>query len=484
MICRRIVGLLGVLTLALAAGALAVWDLLPKGPVVGTLDLGAPISSLTLAPADGRAFALSPTNSRVFVLDVRTATLARTLTAPGSTFPLFRARLAPETADGRIFLTDGATPQHLYAAVEEGSQALPLAALPLAGFDTYLAVDAAAHRLFALSDAPPEGRLDIYDTRTQLPLPSTSLRWGNTPTNSVGVSDDTVPLAVDTPDARVVAGHLGRPAVSIFDAVSGRIVATAPLDPSSPAGVSNAAPSIAVDARFHRAYASLSDTGTVTTIDVSRDRALRTVQVGAAPTTPLVDERTGRVIVASLGAVSVLDARSGALVRTTSSTQTINHYPVAIDERSGAVYVAGFNGHTVDVFDGVSGRLRRSAPVPGAPEAIAVDDATGRVLVVVGHQRALPQGTAAGATALCALDGATGRLRRVLPLAVSAHARLYLDGRARRALVLLDGVPRARQPDPWRWLPAWLRARLPLASAPIAARPDATTVSVVDTTRL
>jgi len=174
-----------------------------------------------------------------------------------------------------------------------------------------------------------------------------------------------------------------------------------------------------------------------------------------------------------------------------TTTQTIDHYPVAIDERSGLIYVAGFNGHTVDIFDGRSGRFRRGTPVPGDPEAIAVDDVTGRVLVVVGHQRASPGGLVAGATALCALDGVTGRLRRVLPLGASTRARLYLDGPAHRALVLLDGGPHVPRPDPWGWVPAWLRARLPFVPAPspppartVPGLSGATVVSVVDTAGL
>jgi len=156
-----------------------------------------------------------------------------------------------------------------------------------------------------------------------------------------------------------------------------------------------------------------------------------------------------------------------------TTTQTIDHYPVALDERSGLVDMAGFNGQTGDIFDGTSGRFLRGTPVPGDLEAIA-DDATGRVLVVVGHPRASPGGPVAGATALCVLDGMTGQLRRVLPLGASTHARLYLDEPAHRALALLDGSPHVPRPDPWGWVPAWLRApalRAPASTTASADRP-------------
>jgi len=491
----RIAAALGVLAVALVAGALALWSRPPGGPIVGTLDLSAPISALALDRSAGLAFALSPTDGRVVVLDARTAAQAGVLTAPAPIVAMAPfagwERIPLEAADGQVFLTDDPA-QHVYALVAGGAPSsvatAPLPGLSLAG--AYLAVDADAHRIFALTDAPPEGLLSAYDTRTLRPLWATPLRSGSAPTIGSGSSTRDIPLVVDAPDGRVIAGHLHGSAVSVVDASSGHVVATLPLGPALPPGGIVIAPGIAINARAHRAYISVPDTGTVTTIDPQRGRVVRRAQVGVDAATPLVDGRTGRVVVASLGAVSVLDARSGALVRTTFSTQTIAHYPVAIDGRSGLIDVAGFNGRTVDTFDGTSGRFRRSIPVPGDPEAIAVDDATGRALVVVGHQRASSGGLVAGATALCVLDGTTGRLRRVLPLGMSTRARLYLDGPAHRALVLLDGGPHVPQPDPWGWVPAWLRARLPFVPAPpppaqiVPGPSGATVVSVVDTTAL
>jgi len=487
----RIASMLGIL-LALVAGGLLWWSRLrlPSGPIIGTLDTGSWISTLILAPADGHAFALSPTDGHVFVLNVRTAALTRVLTVPvpRGVFSPPSARIAPGIVDGQVFLTGAIPlqgPRRLYATPERGGQSRAVTALPPSMDGPYLTVDAAAHRLFVLADAPPEGRLDIYDTQTLRLLRSTPLRSRGMRAASSAASGDATPLANDVPDGRIIVGHLWHPVVSVLDATSGRVLATVPVGPSSLGGAIAAVPSIAVDSRAHRAYVSLPDTGAVTTIDVRRGRVVQTVRSGLEAGGPLVDERTGRVIVASLGAVSVLDARSGALVRTTISSQTIDHYPVAIDERSGNVYVAGFNGQSVSVFDGSSGRLRSSTPVPGDPEAIAASNATSRVFVVVGRRRNSAQGMVAGATSLCVLDGATGHLRHVVPLAASIDARLYLDERANRALVLLDGFPPAPRPSPWWWVPAWLRGRLPgVPAAPPVRQPGRTSVSVVDTAGL
>jgi len=496
---KRIAVTFGVLVVAILAGVLALWSRPSSGPIVGTLDLGAPISILTLDRSAGLAFALSPADGRVVVLDVRTAAQVGVLTAPAplgargaNVSGAFAAHVPLEATSGQVFLTDNPA-HHVYAAAMGGAPGhWATALLPgLSLVGAYLAADTDAHRLFVLTDAPPEGLLGAYDTRTLRPLWVTPLHSGNRPPASGESSTDgDGPLVADAPDGRVIAGHFYGSAVSVVDAINGRIIATLPLGPALPPGGIASVPNIAIDARVHRAYASVPDTGAVTTIDPQRARVLRTVQVGVDAATPLVDKRTGRVVVASLGAVSVLDARSGALVRMTFSTRTIAHYPVAVDERSGLIDVAGFNGRTVDAFDGASGRFRRGTPVPGDPEAIAVDDATGRVLVVVGHQGASSGGPVAGATALCALDGATGRLRRVLPLGASTGARLYLDVPAHRALVLLDGAPRVPRPDPWGWVPAWLRARLPFVPPPppptrtIPGLSGTTVASVVDTVGL
>ncbi len=71
-----------------------------------------------------------------------------------------------------------------------------------------------------------------------------------------------------------------------------------------------------------------------------------------------------------------------------------------------------------------------------------------------------------------------------------SHLRANDDGAAHRALALLDGSPFTPQPDPWGWVPAWLRARLPFVPAPpppaqiVPGPSGATVVSVVDTAGL
>jgi YVTN family beta-propeller protein len=109
-----------------------------------------------------------------------------------------------------------------------------------------------------------------------------------------------------------------------------------------------------------------------------------------------VDEQTGRVFVANGnvsaldGGLSILDAASGRLLRSV----TVGMLPtaVAVDERSGRVFVANkgpvdsnlvpLGNGTVTVLDARSGAVLRTVPVGTYPTAITVDERAGRAFVV------------------------------------------------------------------------------------------------------
>ncbi len=165
---------------------------------------------------------------------------------------------------------------------------------------------------------------------------------------------------------------------------------------------------------------------------------VRIVHVGQHPVLVAVDARDRHVFVANAGplagdhvlpsrpgSVSMVDERTGAVLRTV----TVGQSPVAIavDAPARRVFVlsAGTistaagpasSGSTVTVLDAATGALRRTvavAPVPvtlsgagavpGARQALVVDAARGRVYVVV-------------ATGVLALDGSTGLVRRRIAL--------------------------------------------------------------------
>jgi YVTN family beta-propeller protein len=93
-----------------------------------------------------------------------------------------------------------------------------------------------------------------------------------------------------------------------------------------------------------------------------------------------VDARIGHVFVAGrAGRLSMLDACSGALLRMVA----VGGQPIAaVDERTGRVFVANFDEHTVSVLDATSGAVLHTIAVGPHPSAPAVEELPGRVVVV------------------------------------------------------------------------------------------------------
>jgi YVTN family beta-propeller protein len=135
--------------------------------------------------------------------------------------------------------------------------------------------------------------------------------------------------------------------------------------------------------------------GSVSVLDARGGAMLRTVAVGTQPDAVAVDERAGRVFVvnAGSGTVSVLDARSGIVLHT--SADPLAPRTVAVDEKTGRVFVANGAGPpgqgnvtvggSVSVLDARSGAVLSTVPVGLAPFALAVDEKHG--LVFVANQR-------------------------------------------------------------------------------------------------
>jgi YVTN family beta-propeller protein len=89
-----------------------------------------------------------------------------------------------------------------------------------------------------------------------------------------------------------------------------------------------------------------------------------------------VDTRTHRVFVVNgnfggTGTVSVLDARTGGLVRTVAVGHT--PYAVAVDERAGHAFVTNNGDDSVSVLDTHSGTVLRSVTVGESPSAVVAN---------------------------------------------------------------------------------------------------------------
>ncbi len=149
-----------------------------------------------------------------------------------------------------------------------------------------------------------------------------------------------------------------------------------------------------VDEGTGRVFIANQQSGTITVLDAGTGALLRTMTVAdtalqpSAP--PVVDSQTGRVFFAentAPGAVAVLDARTGALL----TKVAVGPYPqaIAVDPSDGHVMVGDRGsgsgaGGAVSILDGRRGAILHIGHVPGAPTGLLVDGITHRVFVSYG----------------------------------------------------------------------------------------------------
>lgn len=158
-----------------------------------------------------------------------------------------------------------------------------------------------------------------------------------------------------------------------------------------------------------------------------------------------MDERTNRVLVvngnfAGQGSVSVLDARSGDLLRTVAVQDS--PWAIAVDEHTARAFVANGAAASVSVLDARSGRLLRTVAVGQRPVAITVDELTQHAFVV--NSGPYPYADTTGTVSV--LDTRTGAVVTAVvvgqePSAVavdSRHGRVAVTNTGSDSVSLLD----------------------------------------------
>ena len=229
---------------------------------------------------------------------------------------------------------------------------------------------------------------------------------------TVGVAAHPIALVDDAPTGRVFVFSRttaesdttsGESRITVLDAGSGRVVHIFSLGHRAFVPTTYGAPLAAVDPRTGRVFVPTSrqlgsdgvpeGPGTVTVLDGRSGALLRTLPVGHAPLAVALDGRTRRVFVdnngyqptpqsttSADGGLSVLDADSGRqLARMPDEGGTT----LVVDERTQRVFALG--GSVVDILDAATGRRRARVVFP--PDLgetgyyMAVDERAGRVLV-------------------------------------------------------------------------------------------------------
>jgi YVTN family beta-propeller protein len=193
--------------------------------------------------------------------------------------------------------------------------------------------------------------------------------------------------------------------------------------------------------------------GTVSLLDARSGTVLRTVRVGKGAVAVAVDAHRGYAVITNSydGTVSVLNARTGAVVHTVAVGR--NPGPIAVNEQTGVAFVANEHDDSVSMVDVASGRVVRTVPLARLPCALAVDQRRDSVLVLT-RQSLWPSPTV---DQMAVLDGRSGRLRYTV--GVGAHAgALAVDERTGHAFATAMNVDgKSAVSDSRHLLQAWLR---------------------------
>lgn len=254
---------------------------------------------------------------------------------------------------------------------------------------------------------------------------------------------------VDDRTGRVVSANRGTHSVSVIDPARGVVLHTVAV------GIF---PWVVVDSSRGRILVTTARG--VLLLAAASGRVLHTIpiQVDAGTTGTLaVDERSGHAFISSTQAVSMVDTRTGRLLRTIHCPGGV----VGIDDRRDWVYLWGTGG--LSVLDGQTGAPISTMVGGLSADVLAISPRRRRVLVT----STTPAGNMSGPAVARLVDIASGTVLWSRTVGVGPVA-LDVDDQAGYALVLTEGGT-VKSADPLRWLPQWAR-RLPFIPAPPPAQ--------------
>jgi DNA-binding beta-propeller fold protein YncE len=369
--------------------------------------------------------------------------------------------LAVAARSGRVVVANGGSQS---VSLLDARSGVPLATVPLGRPPQAIALDETRGRAFILDGCAPavtslpdntcpgySSGVSVLDLRRGVLL------------GAVDVGSGASALAVDERAGRVLVANWLNGTLTVLSA-TGRLLRTVRIG-GYPAA-------LAVDARSgHAVLTSVDRRGgrsRVSLVDSRSGTLLRTVAVGQVVGNLVCDAATERVLVAGASGLLLLDARSGRTLR-----RIRGGAPLAADERAGRALISG-QGHLrlVATRDGAPVGTIRDLDAVGTEETAAVDEGSGRFYVATER-------------GLAVLDSHSGRLVRRLALATTPTA-VAVDAAAHRLFLLTAGSPGSPGADSSPPLLRWLRRVLPWLPlpAPPASSAGGGTLTVLDTTRL
>jgi YVTN family beta-propeller protein len=310
----------------------------------------------------------------------------------------------------------------------------------------------------------------LIDTRTGLPVRAIDL--------GLGSSGITGPFAVDERTGR--AFTTGGQVVTVLDLRRGQVERTLPIGHASfgsnsavvaprlrsvyflsTIGAGNLTQVRIVDAdrlqirRMTRIALTKSPAWTRSTIAVDAARLRLFVLAGSVPppAAPLG-------FIAPPGTVSMLDARTGALLH----TAVVGRVPddIVVDSKTGRAFVTTTVDNSVSILDTATGALRRTVQVGSKPTALAVDVRRGHVFVantgcgpMLYHDCGMGVPFTHSGGSVSELDAVDGTVIRTIAVA-NGPIDVALDEGAGRAYVASLGGVALQPQDRWSWLRRWL----------------------------
>jgi len=484
------VALVGVMGVAGVAGV-ALLGSPDAGPVVGAIPVRTLPIAMTIAARTGRAFVVNSQDNSVGVVDMGAGRLLRTVTVGYSP-----VGAAVDARGGRVFVADNSDANDGYlgsVTILDATTGRVVRREMLVGDvqPLAIAVDSRHALVYVVNKekvhydfSGPDPRIESATVEV---LDATSGRL----LHAVALTARYNPLAIalDEGGGRAyvasvndTTGDAGT--LSVIDGRGGRLLRTVPLHkrPDTVAFV----PAPPARARGDRVLVTESDMRggfpfiptTVATFDAATGRLLRSVTVPSGPVAGAVDARTGRLYT----------LRSTGLLGVIAPPPTIS-----APARMTAPFAAGnLTAHVpsslggLNMLDARTGLPAGSIPLTGNPLALAVDEASGRV-VVPSMEYAVRDGGVVWYPAVLVWEARHGQGQGPRPrtIAIGDATRLdwsgtgfasggpggviAVDERSGHVLVAVaGGAVTPPVVDPWRWLPHWLRQRLPFATTPIA----------------
>lgn len=424
---------MGMVLLVVLAGAAGVVAREDGSAAVHTIALGTSLDALTVATRAGQVFI--STHAGMTILDIRTGVILRTV--------------------------------------------------PRGQSLTILGTDEHAERILAIDRAS----VRVFDARTGAVL------------HTVPTNMDPLAMVVDEQNGHAIAitaQGTTSAQVSVLDTRTGAILRAPAVDLAESPTVASA---IAVDDQTGHVFVTSPDDDSVYMLDARSGAVLATNLVARSPSAVAVGVHSGRVFVASSGVkfctgaspcgsgLSVLDARSGAVL----SIQRLSTSPlaVAVDERSERLLMingtSDNNGYSIgimsiSVLDARTGAVIRTVPVAANlnPATIAVDERHGRVFVT-SQGSTDSTGAFMGPGRVYVLDAQSGALLRIISVGVAPIAAAVDEQTGNLCVINAGGI--VRVPNGWGWVPAGLRGWLPFLPRPGATtRALPTSVCMLDTT--